>query len=141
MYEKKMNGFRNKIINGAVTKLNKNELEINSKNKNYLSILGDFVSTGSSKNEYEIKKENIKKVNNYLDNLKKQDTFFGGSIKFNNKTNIKIFKDKENEMTNMLICLDDDYKDSLFCEKTNDYNNVHYYCKFVYTIYHPDHYH
>ena len=127
MYEKKMKDFRNNIINSAINKLNKNELEINSKNKNYLSILNSFTSTGSSIDEN--KNENIKKVNYYLDELKDQNTFFGGSLKFNNKTNITKHEDKDNLLSNILICLDEDYKKSLFCEKINEFDNLLYYRK------------
>lgn len=133
MYEKKMKDFRNNIIKSAINKLNKNELEINSKNKNYLSILDSFVSTGSSTNEN--KNENIKKVNYYLDELKNQNTFFGGSLKFNNKKNIKKQEDKDNLLSNVLICLDEDYKNSLFCEKINEFDNLIYYRKQLVFIY------
>ena len=133
MYEKKMKDFRNNIIKSAINKLNKNDLEINSKNKNYLSILDSFVSTGSSIDEN--KNENIKKVNYYLDELKNQNTFFGGSLKFNNKKNIKKQEDKDTLLSNVLICLDEDYKNSLFCEKINEFDNLIYYRKQLVFIY------
>lgn len=132
MFDKKIKDFRNKIVNDAINKLNKNDLEINSRNNNYLSILDNFIKNGSSteninKNELYDKSANIKKVNYYLNKLNTQKNFFGGSLKLNNKTSIKTYKDKEYEINNMLVCLDDDYKDSLFCAKSNDFKNLNYY--------------
>ena len=129
-----MNEFRNNIVNNAINKLNKKDTEINSKNTNYLNILDSFITSGSSNtdanNHNKFKDENnIKKINYYINELKTQETYFGGSLKFNNKVNIKTYKDKENELTNILICLDEDYKDSLFCERTNDFKSLNYYRK------------